>query len=56
MVRKRSHVPIGALEAMTMENLLALDDEHLRRFENLCHHWKQLAQTERQRRTKEKRL
>ena len=54
MPPKHSTAAIEALEAMTMNNLLALDDAHLSQFSNLCLHWRELAEAERRRRLKAK--
>ena len=53
MIRKKSAVPIDALDRVSMENVLALNDASLSRLCELCHHWHQLADQERRRRRKE---
>lgn len=41
---------IDLLDVLTLDELRALSDEELRRFEALLSHWQQLAQGERQKR------
>jgi hypothetical protein len=37
---------VAILDTMSSETMCAADDTTLRKFEALCHHWKQLAEAE----------
>jgi hypothetical protein len=46
--RKRRELSrvVAILDTMSSETMRAADDATLRKFEGLCHHWKQLAEAE----------